>query len=65
LKKDKLLKAETIIDLIDRKYPDIWDLKTWNRKKNIYLFYILFILFFSSIIYNLLFFFSYLNNDTY
>ena len=28
LKKDKLLKAETIIDLIDRKYPDIWDLKT-------------------------------------
>jgi hypothetical protein len=28
LKKDKLLKAETITDLIDRKYPDIWNLKT-------------------------------------
>ena len=28
LKKDKILKAETITDLINRKYPDIWDLKT-------------------------------------
>jgi len=28
LKKDKLLKAETITDLIDKKYPDIWNLKT-------------------------------------
>ena len=28
LKKDKLLKAETIIDLVDKKYPDLWDLRT-------------------------------------
>lgn len=27
LKKEKLLKAETIIDIIDTKYPDLWDLK--------------------------------------
>lgn len=28
LKKEKLLKAETIIDIIDTKYPDLWDLRT-------------------------------------
>jgi cell division protease FtsH len=27
LKKEKLLKAQTIIDIIDTKYPDLWDLK--------------------------------------
>jgi len=27
LKKEKLLKAETIIDIIDTKYPDLWNLK--------------------------------------
>lgn len=27
LKKEKILKAKTIIDLIDRKYPDLWNLK--------------------------------------
>ena len=27
LKKEKLLKAETIINLIDTKYPDLWNLK--------------------------------------
>jgi cell division protease FtsH len=28
LKKDKILKADVIIDLINRKYNDLWDLKT-------------------------------------
>ena len=28
LKKEKLLKADTIINIIDTKYPDLWDLKT-------------------------------------
>jgi cell division protease FtsH len=28
LKKEKLLKAETIIDLVNNKYPDLWDLRT-------------------------------------
>ena len=28
LKKEKLLKEETIVDLVNKKYPDLWDIRT-------------------------------------